>query len=194
VGRLSGWENVPGGSPTAKASYCYDGEGERVAQQTTVNGVTTIAHYLLGGLEELTGSTLTNYYSVSGVVTAISVGSSLRSLASDGLGGGTDHCCSPIATVDALYSESAWSCTGGRVCRYRQRSSQRLHRPPARCGRCVVPQPMHAVSSHGWWAGILAEDGRARAMEERTSCRGDAAEATVVACSGSSDSPVERCS
>jgi hypothetical protein len=45
---------VPGGSPNATASFRYDGEGERVAQQASSSGVTTTTRYLLDGLEELT--------------------------------------------------------------------------------------------------------------------------------------------
>jgi hypothetical protein len=37
-GRLSHWQNVPGGSPDSQASFRYDGEGERVAQQSTTSG------------------------------------------------------------------------------------------------------------------------------------------------------------
>jgi RHS repeat-associated protein len=81
---------VPGGSPAATASFLYDGEGACVAQQTTVNGTTTTTRYLLGGLEELTTSggtsTLTKYFSVSGVVSAVKVGTTLSYLVGDGLG------------------------------------------------------------------------------------------------------------
>jgi RHS repeat-associated protein len=69
--------------------------GARVAQQVTISGVTTTTtDYLLGGLEEVTGgttgSTLTEYYRIPAIGTAVRVGSgstsTLSYLASDQLG------------------------------------------------------------------------------------------------------------
>ena len=83
-GRLSAWQNAPT-SPTASASYLYDGAGNRVQQVATSSGTTTITSYL-GNLEEVTSSggttTTTAYY---GSI-AESVNGTLSYLLSDGLG------------------------------------------------------------------------------------------------------------
>ncbi|HEX8730342.1 MAG TPA: hypothetical protein VF739_17060 [Ktedonobacterales bacterium] len=80
--RLTGFSSA---ATNSSASYAYDGEGQRVAQQTTSGATTTITDYLAGGLEEVTGGVLTKYYSIPGVGTALNVGGTLSYLVSDGL-------------------------------------------------------------------------------------------------------------
>ena len=91
-GRLSGWQNAPS-SPTTTDSFLYDGEGNRVEQQTTTNGsIITSTVYVAGGLEEITSSgastTLTKYFGAQGLPTAERVGTNgpVSILATDGQG------------------------------------------------------------------------------------------------------------
>ena len=91
-GRLSGWQNTPT-SPTTTDSFLYDGEGNRVEQQTTTNGsILTSTVYVAGGLEEITSTgastTLTKYFGAQGLPTAERVGTNgpLSYLATDGQG------------------------------------------------------------------------------------------------------------
>lgn len=74
-----------------------------MAQRVTVSGSTTTTYYLAGGVAEIANpsSVLTNYYSVPGVVTAISVGSTLSYLATDGLGSVTTALSATTASVTA---------------------------------------------------------------------------------------------
>ena len=52
-GRLATWQNAPS-SPTTTDSFLYDGAGNRVEQQVTINGsMTTTTTYVAGGLEEI---------------------------------------------------------------------------------------------------------------------------------------------
>ncbi len=65
--RLAAWQNTPS-NPTSTDSFLYDGSGQRVEQQTTVNGTTTSSIYV-GGLAEYTikGSTSwRKYYTFAG--------------------------------------------------------------------------------------------------------------------------------
>ena len=91
-GRLAAWQNTPT-SPTTTDSFLYDGEGNRVEQQTTTNGaIITSTVYVAGGLEEITtsgaSSTLTKYFGAAGLPTAERVGTNgpLSYLARDGQG------------------------------------------------------------------------------------------------------------
>ena len=77
-GRLSAWQNTPS-SPASSDSFLYDGEGNRVEQQTTTNGsILTSTVYVDGGLEEITSTgastTLTKYLGAQGLPTAEGVG------------------------------------------------------------------------------------------------------------------------
>ncbi len=87
-GQLSNWQNQPS-NPTSTASFLYDGQGKRVAQQTTVGGSTTTTVYV-GDLEEdaTTGGTTskTSYYYAGGWRFAVAVNGAVSYLASDGLG------------------------------------------------------------------------------------------------------------
>ena len=85
--RLAQWQNQPS-SPTVQADYLYDGEGQRIEQWVSTNGVQTTTGYLMGGVEERASSgTITKYLGVKGLPMAIRVGSagSLNYLATDGL-------------------------------------------------------------------------------------------------------------
>jgi RHS repeat-associated protein len=103
-GRLVAWQDAPS-SPTTTVSDAYDGAGQRVAQRVTVSGSTTTTYYLAGGLAEQTqsqpGGVLTNYYTVPGVCSAVSVGSTLSYLATDGLGSMSAALSSTTASVTA---------------------------------------------------------------------------------------------
>src|SRR5262249_39591072 len=68
--RLLSWQNVPGGNPTTQVHYHYDGEGNRVAMKVAGGGTTTFTYYP-SPFEEVTGSTLTKYYSVAGLPLAL---------------------------------------------------------------------------------------------------------------------------
>ena len=89
-GRLAHWQSAPGSSPATTDDYLYDGEGNRVAQVVTTSSSTSSVYYLLGGAEEVSISggttTLTKYFSVAGLPTAMRVGSAISYLATDGLG------------------------------------------------------------------------------------------------------------
>ncbi len=67
-GRLSSWQNQPT-LPGQTVNYLYDGEGHRVAMQSTVSGTTTLTAYI-GSIEEVqtTGSSTqaTTFYTVGG--------------------------------------------------------------------------------------------------------------------------------
>ena len=91
-GRLAGWQNTPS-APTTTDSFLYDGEGNRVEQQTTTNGsIITSTVYVAGGLEEITSTggttTLTKYFGAQGLPTAERVGTNgpMSYLATDGQG------------------------------------------------------------------------------------------------------------
>jgi RHS repeat-associated protein len=87
-GQLSNWQNQPS-NPTTTASFLYDAQGNRVAQQTTSGGTTTTTVYV-GNLEEdaTTGSTTTKttYYYANGMRFAMAVNGVFSYLALDGLG------------------------------------------------------------------------------------------------------------
>ena len=78
--RSTHWQNAQT-SPSCTDDFAYDGEGTRVAQE--VNGSTTT--YYLSALEEVTGSTLPEYFAVPGLGTTEDVGGTLSFLATDGL-------------------------------------------------------------------------------------------------------------
>jgi YD repeat-containing protein len=74
--RLTSWQSAPS-NPGATAGDAYDGEGHRVAQSVTAGGSTTTTYYV-AGLEEQANvsggtSTLTKYYAVPGVISAVNV-------------------------------------------------------------------------------------------------------------------------
>jgi RHS repeat-associated protein len=87
-GELSNWQNTPG-NPTGTAAFLYDGQGNRVAQQSTQSGTSTTTVYV-GNLEEdsTTGTTTTKttYYYANGSRIAMAVNGAFSYLASDGLG------------------------------------------------------------------------------------------------------------
>src|SRR6266545_3587614 len=87
-GKLSNWQNQPT-SPTSTAAFLYDGDGNRVVQQSTVSGSTTTTVYI-GNVEEdaTTGATTTKsaYYYANGQRIAMAVNGVFSYLASDGLG------------------------------------------------------------------------------------------------------------
>jgi RHS repeat-associated protein len=87
-GRLSSWQNQPT-SPAQAANYLYDGSGNRVAMQSTVNGTTTLTAYI-GSIEEVqtTGSTTqtTTYYTVGGERIAANVNGTFYYFGYDALG------------------------------------------------------------------------------------------------------------
>jgi RHS repeat-associated protein len=88
-GQLAQWQSAPGGSPSAAATYLYDGEGNRVEAQTTQNGTTTTTAYI-GGLEEVsttgTQTSTTTYYYAGSQRIALAVNGAVSYLASDQLG------------------------------------------------------------------------------------------------------------
>ncbi len=88
AGQLAAWQNTPT-APTSSAQYLYDGEGNRVQQVATINGVTTTTSYV-GSLEEVTtsGSTTTTTAYYGGL--ALSVNGALCYTLSDGLGSVTE--------------------------------------------------------------------------------------------------------
>ncbi len=87
-GRLSNWQNLAG-SATSTVNYLYDGEGNRVAMQATVNGTTTTTAYI-GSIEEVqtTGSTTTatTFYTVGGKRIAANVNGTFYYFGYDALG------------------------------------------------------------------------------------------------------------
>ena len=87
-GQLAGWQNQPSG-PTSTDAYLYDGQGNRVAQQTVSGGVTTTTAYVGNIEEDATTSgvtTKTTYYYANGQRFAMAVNGVISYLASDGLG------------------------------------------------------------------------------------------------------------
>jgi RHS repeat-associated protein len=85
---LSNWQNQPT-SPTSTAAFLYDGQGNRVAQQTNSGGSTTTTVYVSNVEEDATtGATTTKtaYYYANGLRLAMSVNGTVSYLASDGLG------------------------------------------------------------------------------------------------------------
>ena len=97
---------MPGSAPN-HATYLYDGEGNRVQQIATINGVTTTTSSI-GRLEEVSvnsrGSTTTTTAYYGGV--ALSVNGALSYLLSDGLGSVTAAVSTSSGAVTAtqLYS------------------------------------------------------------------------------------------
>jgi RHS repeat-associated protein len=87
-GELSTWQNQPS-SPTSTAAFLYDGQGNRVVQQSTSSGATTTTVYV-GSMEEDsttgTSTTKTTYYYANGVRIATAANGVFSFLASDGLG------------------------------------------------------------------------------------------------------------
>ena len=87
-GQLSHWQNTPS-APTKTADFLYDGEGNRVLQQSVVKGKTTTTASV-STLEDVTtsGSTTstTAYYYLGAQRIAESVNGTVSYLASDGLG------------------------------------------------------------------------------------------------------------
>ncbi len=87
-GRLSIWQDQPT-SPTTTVNYLYDGSGNRVATQSTVNGTTTLTSYI-GSVEEVqtSGSSTqtTTYYSVGGKRVAADVNGTFYYFGYDALG------------------------------------------------------------------------------------------------------------
>jgi RHS repeat-associated protein len=84
--RLLNWQNATN-NPTVRAHYAYDGEHERVIQNT---GPVT---YYLGGYTEVTvngsSTTTTNYYG-AGVSTAVAVNGTITYLVADGIGSASE--------------------------------------------------------------------------------------------------------
>src|SRR5258708_22012201 len=87
-GELSDWQNSPG-NPTSTAAFLYDGQGNRVAQQSTQSGTSTTTVYV-GVLEEdsttVTTTTNTTYYYANAYLIAMAVNAAFTYLATDGLG------------------------------------------------------------------------------------------------------------
>jgi RHS repeat-associated protein len=90
-GRLTAWQNAQSG-PTSTDNFLYDGEGNRVEQQSVVSGTTTTTVYV-GSVEELKttagSTTTTTYYLLGGQRIALAVNGTLSYLASDLLGSTT---------------------------------------------------------------------------------------------------------
>jgi RHS repeat-associated protein len=88
VGRLTSWQNQPS-SPSSTANYLYDGVGNRVAMQTTVNGTTTLTVYI-GSIEEVqiagSSTTTTTYYAVGGKRIAAKINGTFDYFGYDALG------------------------------------------------------------------------------------------------------------
>jgi hypothetical protein len=87
-GRLTAWLNAQA-SPTSIDSFLYDGEGNRVEQQSVVSRTTTTTVYV-GGVEDVktsAGTTIsTTYYTLGGQRIALAVNGTVSYLASDRLG------------------------------------------------------------------------------------------------------------
>lgn len=87
-GRVSSWQNQPG-SPTQTANNLYDGDGNRVAMQTTTGGTTSTTAYI-NDIEEVqsTGGTTqtTTYYMVAGQRIAATVNGTWYYFGYDALG------------------------------------------------------------------------------------------------------------
>lgn len=90
-GQLSVWQNAPT-SPTQTDAFLYDGDGQRIAQQTAQNGTTTTTVYV-GNVEEVstsgTTTTTTTYYYANGQRIALALNGVISYLATDGLGSAT---------------------------------------------------------------------------------------------------------
>jgi RHS repeat-associated protein len=88
-GQLANWQSPQFPPPSSTATFLYDGQGNRVAQQTNSSGTTATTVYV-GDLEEdtTTGSTTakTTYYYANGMRFAMAVNGTFYYLASDGLG------------------------------------------------------------------------------------------------------------
>ena len=88
AGQLSHWQNTPT-APTKTADFLYDGEGNRVLQQSVVKGKTTTTASV-SNLEDVTTSGIhhdtTAYYYLGAQRIAESVNGVVSYLASDGLG------------------------------------------------------------------------------------------------------------
>lgn len=105
-GTLAAWQNSPT-SPTATASFLYDGHGNRVEQVVTQGGATTTTVYV-GNLEQVatTGptTTTTTYYYAGSARIALAINGTFSYLASDGLGSANVALnASGSATASALY-------------------------------------------------------------------------------------------
>ncbi len=87
-GTLTTWQNAQA-NPTTTATFLYDGDGSRVAQQVTQNGTATTSVYV-GNLAQLitTASTTTTqtYYYANGLRFAMAVNGALSYLGADALG------------------------------------------------------------------------------------------------------------
>jgi RHS repeat-associated protein len=86
-GQLTAWQNAPA-TPTTTETMAYDGDGRLVARK--VNGGTPT--YYLDTLEEITGATLTKYFTAAGLPTIVRTGTggTLSYLMSDALGSLTE--------------------------------------------------------------------------------------------------------
>jgi hypothetical protein len=111
-GRLIGWQSAPS-SPPDTASFLYDGEGNRVEQQTWTSaqfGGTTTYIYL-GALEKLaihgSTTTTTTYYYAGGVFVALATNGSFSYLGNDG----------PASRVPSRRRRIALMVTIGAYCR-----------------------------------------------------------------------------
>jgi RHS repeat-associated protein len=97
-GQLTAWQNKPS-NPTSTDSFLYDGEGNRVAQQSVSGSVTTQSVYVGGFLEvkSVTGAPSPGnitYYSASGKRIALKNQGNLSYLVGDHLG-------STVETLDS---------------------------------------------------------------------------------------------
>jgi RHS repeat-associated protein len=90
-GQLSNWQNQPS-SPTSTAAFLYDGQGNRVAQQTTSSGSATTTVYV-GELEEDSTTdgttTKTSYYYANGIRVAMASNGNVHEVVTDGIGSTT---------------------------------------------------------------------------------------------------------
>ncbi|HEX5570137.1 MAG TPA: RHS repeat-associated core domain-containing protein, partial [Ktedonobacterales bacterium] len=106
-GQLYGWQNAFT-NPTQSASYLYDGEGQRVAEVTSVSGGATTTTAFIGGLEAVTssgGTTTTTAYYGGGL--AESVNGTLSYLLSDptlGSASASVATSTGLVTASQLYS------------------------------------------------------------------------------------------
>jgi RHS repeat-associated protein len=103
-GVLAKWQNAPS-SPTATATYLYDGQGNRVEQQVTSGGVTTTTDYV-GNVEEATyvtggTTTITTFYYAGAARIAVAVNGNFSVVASDGLASANVALASGTASLTA---------------------------------------------------------------------------------------------
>ena len=95
-GRLTLWQNQAN-VPSQIVNYLYDGEGNRVAMQSTVNGTTTLTAYI-GSIEEVQTSgnstQTTTYYAIGGRRVAANVNGTFYYFGYDALG-------SQVAVLDS---------------------------------------------------------------------------------------------